>query len=136
MEINNQEKWLNVSINPKYAEFENYRVSSFGRVYDIKNNYYLKIGARTEGKYKVVNLLNETKKKKKTILVHRLVCDVHRLEDFNALPTDQNIEVRHIDGNSQNNYLSNLEYCTSVENIRDKYKHNTIYYSGLHSDEN
>lgn len=44
--------------------------------------------------------------------VHRLVAITH-IQNPNNLP-----EVNHKDGNRQNNNVSNLEWCTNLENIR------------------
>ena len=54
-----------------------------------------------------------------TYLVHRLV-----LTAFEGPPPDE-METRHMDGNSSNNVASNLVWGTSQENIRDQLRHGT-----------
>lgn len=57
---------------------------------------------------------------KRTLYVHRLVA-----EAFLGKPADAN-EVNHLDGNKQNNKLSNLEWTTHSANLQHAYK------EGLH----
>ena len=50
--------------------------------------------------------------KRHTYSVHRLV-----LENFCPTAEMNNLQVNHIDGNKENNSLSNLEWMTCLENI-------------------
>lgn len=91
--------------------FDGYLVSSFGNVdsfkrgkrhrlsQQIKNNGYLQVGLRVDGKQKY-------------FCVHRLVATA-----FVSNP-DGKPQVNHIDGNKQNNRAENLEWCTQEENQR------------------
>lgn len=59
-------------------------------------------------------------------LTHQLV-----LETFVG-PRPEGKECRHLDGNSDNNALSNLAWGTRLENIRDQIRHGTKARSNVH----
>ena len=88
--------------------YENYSVSNFGRVINNKTNRLLKPSG---GKYLHVTL--SVNNVQKSFNVHRLVA-----ETFIGLSDKQ---VNHIDGDSHNNKLSNLEYVTASENVIHAY---------------
>ena len=88
--------------------FEEYRISSEGRVWSAKSNRYLSPTTDSYG-YLVVGLFDnghQTKKK-----VHRLVAE-HFLPNF-----DDAKQVNHKDEDKTNNCAANLEMCTSNYNI-------------------
>lgn len=58
--------------------------------------------------------------KSKTFLVSRLVA-ISFLENLNNLP-----QINHIDGNSMNNNVNNLEWCTAKENVNHAFRNNLI----------
>lgn len=80
-----------------------YILYSDGRVWSNLTNRYLK-PCLDGKKYRIVNLKKKTKK------IHRLVAEnfIPRVEGKN--------HVNHIDGNKDNNDISNLEWCTNQEN--------------------
>jgi hypothetical protein len=91
------EVWKVVSDN------SNYSVSNFGRVMRTKNGIkrILKILINTSG------YANTTKLR----LIHRWVAKCFIPNPLNKLC------VNHLDGNKLNNHVSNLEWCTTKENI-------------------
>ena len=94
------ELWKTIQDYPIYA------VSSNGRV---KNKITNKILKQSDVKgYRRVVLCDESGHHPKT--VHRLVADTFYDGDHSDL------EVNHIDGNKSNNFIANLEWCTSSEN--------------------
>jgi transcriptional regulator with GAF, ATPase, and Fis domain len=56
--------------------------------------------------------------KKVTRLVHRLIC-----EAFHGSPPTPTHQVRHLDGNRQNNLPSNMTWGTQEENWADREAH-------------
>lgn len=82
-----------------------YSVSNFGRV---RNDTTGKIRKLTFRIYVGVGL--ESSKGRKNCLVHRLVA-IHFIPNPDNLP-----EVNHIDGNKENNHVSNLEWVSTSDN--------------------
>lgn len=94
------EVWKNI------VEFENYEVSSFGKVRNKKTGRVLK--ASNNGGYYYVGLSKDCKLF--SFSVHRLTCCAF-------IPNNENKEhVNHKDKNSLNNNIDNLEWMTPKEN--------------------
>lgn len=89
-----------------------YTIDTDGNVYSYKSKRYIKGGLLSSG-HRVVCLRKDGEPKMKG--VHRLVAIA-----FIPNPDDLPI-VHHIDGNPQNNTVSNLKWCTQKENV-----HHTI----------
>lgn len=84
-----------------------YEVSSMGRVRN-KRGRLLSGGVQSNG-YRQVNMRGKMR------LLHRLV-----MEAFDPLPSGTVMEVDHIDGDKQNNALTNLRWATRQQNSRNK----------------
>lgn len=119
MQIKEEWKDINENITSPYGII--YQVSNIGRVRNLTRIYYdnrnrkrvfngkiLKPLKLNNG-YLTVWLIIDGKRKKATI--HRLVAKTF-LNNPNCFPI-----VNHIDGNKENNNISNIEWCT--------YKHNS-----------
>jgi hypothetical protein len=87
--------------------YENYEVSTFGNVRNIKTNNLLRLSKK--GNYYSIGLTNKHKNRK-SFRVHRLVC-----KTFIPNP-DNKIEVNHKDKNGLNNNVLNLEWNSHQEN--------------------
>lgn len=89
--------------------FENYEVTSWGRVIDKRTNKPIYQETHCKG-YLRVDLIDKDGKRchKK---VHRLVAEAF-IPNIFGKP-----QINHIDGNNQNNSVTNLEWVTNAENI-------------------
>lgn len=90
-------------------DYPQYEISNFG---NIKSNYKNKLlkGQKDKDGYFQVNLYKD--KIGKTHKVHRLVAK------YFIDNAENKLQVNHIDGNKQNNYYLNLEWCTTQENTK------------------
>ena len=89
----------------RYKKIDTVIVLENGKVYrELKDRCRLIKGTLRNNGYLQLTIKN------KTIKVHRLVIE--------AFKGKSDLTVDHIDGNVQNNNLSNLEYVTQAENTR------------------
>lgn len=93
--------------------FEDYLITSFGDIYSLKSNKWLKSMNNGTG-YLYVALYKNSKSYNK--YVHRLVAITF------ILNPDNKPSINHIDGNKQNNCVNNLEWVTKSENEIHAYK--------------
>lgn len=89
------------------SEYENYEISNFGRVRNVRTARILKNQIDTNGYYKV-NLYKNSKKR--THRIHQLVANAF-LENPNELKC-----IDHRDRNKLNNYYENLRWCSYQQN--------------------
>lgn len=92
--------------------FETYSISSCGSIRNNKTSRILKPSPDTSG-YLGCSLRSEGKTYTKYI--HRLVSEAF------LTPVPGKTEVNHIDGNKNNNSLSNLEWSSREENMQHSY---------------
>lgn len=89
--------------------YTNYNIHEDGTIINNRTGRVMKFNANHKG-YLHVQLSD--KGKKRTITLHRLIY----LNFIGEIP--QGLEVNHIDGNKENNHISNLELVTRKENMR------------------
>lgn len=102
------ERWKDIK---DYEEL--YQVSSLGNIKNKKNNKILK--PYKNGKYFRITLRKNNKNKK--FYIHRLMAT-----SFLNLNVDSKYQVDHIDNNSFNNNLNNLQLLSQKENIKKQMK--------------
>lgn len=98
---------MSLELKKRIPGYENYLVTSWGRVFNTETGEYLKPYSHYKG-YLRVDLFNEDGKKH--FKVHRLVAQA-----FIPNPEGKP-QVNHKDGNNRNNSYTNLEWVTNAEN--------------------
>ncbi len=86
-----------------------YSVTECGKVFTHRRNKFMSPGSSGGGRYMSVTLTRDGTPK--GFLVHRLVALAFIENPLNKL------EVNHMDGDRLNNHVSNLEWCTRMENV-------------------
>jgi frataxin-like iron-binding protein CyaY len=123
--MENKEIWKHLK------RFDNYKVSNYGNVLNIKTGKLLKKGLSGRNIEKGICYYRVTlfdNKKSKTILVHVLVAECF----LNHKPDGTNKKVvDHIDKNKLNNNSNNLRILTNRENL-SMYENKTSKYTGVH----
>jgi hypothetical protein len=89
--------------------YENYQISNFGNVKNIKTNRILKQSLTTTG-YKEVKING------KHFKIHRLIGEYFIDNPNNLLCID------HIDNDKTNNNINNLRWCSYSDNCKNKTK--------------
>ena len=117
------ERWVKVNRDVYPTLKPRYWVSSKGRVYNEESQHMMTVRHldknRYSSPYNKVNLQIEIAGRSygAAFIVHRMM-----MCSFYPVPGMEKLYVNHIDGNKLNNDLSNLEWCTSSENIKHAYK--------------
>lgn len=120
------EQWKTISNYPYYDVFTLGRVHSFmprgGKHKPTSRRDIPTLKKLSKSKdYMFASFSNFPGGENKRLNIHRLV-----LETFNPLDNYSNLEARHINGNSYDNRLINLEWGTSQENKKDNITNNTV----------
>lgn len=98
---------MSLEIRKTINGYEDYEITSWGRVLNKKTGTFLNPYVHDKG-YLRVDLYG--KQGKKHFKVHRLVAEAF-IPNLGGKP-----QINHIDGNNQNNSVSNLEWVTNREN--------------------
>lgn len=99
---------------PTLELFKGYSISDDGKVFSHKYNKFMKTFIRMGNGLSYERIgLSDSNKKRKTFSIHRLVCLT-----FKYNPDHENLTVNHIDENTLNNHIDNLEWMSISENIR------------------
>jgi len=109
-------------------DYNNYEISSHGRVRNNQTNRILKQSLRSG--YFSVGLIKEGEIKRH---------DIHRMVSQAFIPNPNNLRcVDHKDNNKFNNHVNNLRWCSSQENNmnRSKQQNTTSIYKGVYLNKN
>jgi hypothetical protein len=103
-----------------------YQISNLGRVKSLKfNKEKVLIATSKNNRYLKVGLFKNSEKKTKT--VHQLVV----IAFLNHIPCGPKLVVNHINFNTHDNRVENLEIVTSRENGNKKHLPSTSQYTGV-----
>lgn len=105
--------------------FPLYEVSDKGEVRNIETSTVLKPNTARRGGHRFVVLSQGSEDSRKNRYVHSLV-----LETFVG-PRPEGLVCRHLDGDPNNNELSNLAYGSCAENCHDKIRHGNLHLAKL-----
>lgn len=98
----------------------NYFVTSFGRVFTIHNDklHFMKLQKDKHGYIRVqISFKDENEN------YHLVNIMLHRLVAMSFIDNPNNLdEVNHLDGDKENNFVWNLEWCTHSENMLHAYR--------------
>ena len=109
-----QEIWANLIYPHIPDNLNRFEISTYGRLRNKTTKHVYKLDVLSSG-YCSVRVTLGSRKNKIHILIHKAVA-------YTFLSNDDNLpEVNHKDGNKTNNYVDNLEWCTSHENQQHKY---------------
>ena len=92
-----------------------YQISNFGRARSFGKRKMLLVPVETNNGYFRYNLRNMDGSSRYH-LIHRIV-----MIEFNRVEGYESLQVNHKDGNKSNNFIGNLEWCTSSYNIQHAY---------------
>lgn len=100
----------------KETEVSGYFISNYGRLKGRSGKIIKSYLNKRMGYYMICIHLNGRASKSKCLKIHRLVAKafVSNLNNYSV--------VNHIDGNKQNNYFKNLEWCTFSENTKHAFR--------------
>lgn len=91
-----------------YAITEDYEIWSYPKQGSSKQGMFLRFICDKAGYFTII-LCKAPKIKN---------CKIHRLIAEHLIPNPLNLPcINHLDGNKQNNYPSNLEWCTNAQNM-------------------
>lgn len=108
------ELWVKLIYPGIPDELNRFEISVFGRLRNAKTKHIYKQQLLKSGYYSVRTTLG-SRKRKIHIIIHKAVA-------YTFIPNPNNFpEVNHKDGRKENNYVSNLEWCTSHYNQKHKY---------------
>ncbi len=108
----------------KIPVFTGYEISKEGIIKTIKTGKIKSQYIGSTGYYMVTLAIN---KKQKPQRVHRLIAQTYIPNPLGD-PT-----INHIDGNKINNDISNLEWCTHLENVRHAFRIGLVNNTGVNN---
>ncbi|MCL5128213.1 HNH endonuclease [Algibacter sp. L4_22] len=103
------EKWEHVVFDDKIAEFENYKISNYGRLINCKKDQERLVDPSLTNGYVSISLKQRVNGKSTGRYIHKLVAQHFLVKE------DNQIYVIHLDYDKINNRVENLKWATKRE---------------------
>lgn len=109
-------------IRRKHKDYPGYEITSCGRVFSTDFNwrgYGEREMNQCKDRYGYLKVRLTIQGRRKKLAVHKLValCFLRK--------SKKGLQIRHLDGNKENNHFTNLKWGTALENAQDRTRHGT-----------
>lgn len=108
------EQWKPITHYKDFVFTGRYEISSWGNIRNRETKAPLATYSNQRGQGYLKTKIHDTKGTRRALYIHQLVALY-----FLDAPDTEGLEVNHIDGNSQNNSCTNLEWTTHKENMNE-----------------
>ena len=108
------EQWKPITHYKTFVFTGRYELSSWGRIRNRETKAPLATYSNQRGQGYLKTKIVDTKGTRRALYIHRLVALY-----FLDAPDAEGLEINHIDGDSQNNSYTNLEWISHAQNMSE-----------------
>ena len=108
------EQWKTITHYKNFKFTGKYEISSWGSIRNATTKAPLATYDNQRGHGYLKTKIKDTEGIRRALYIHQLVAIY-----FLDAPESDDLEINHIDGNSLNNSVTNLEWITHAENMRE-----------------
>lgn len=108
------EQWKTITHYKNFVFTGRYEISSWGRIRNRETKTELATYSNQRGQGYLKTKIIDTEGTRRALYIHRLVALY-----FLDAPDAEGLEINHIDGDSQNNSYTNLEWISHAQNMSE-----------------